>query len=86
MRDEQRKEPRISTRGAVHLRFADPLAVEVEASLVDTSASGFRAAHSCASLSPGLEVEFSSKNRRGRARVVWTQLRDGRHMSGFMLL
>ena len=81
-----RKEPRAAARGSVHLHFEDPLAVEVEANLLDTSTSGFRASHNCVMLSPGLLVEFRHKLKTGRARVIWTQLRDGQHVSGFMIL
>jgi methionine-rich copper-binding protein CopC len=70
----------------VQLRFEDPLPVDVEANLMDISESGFRVSHHCASLSPGLLVEFRHKLKAGRARVVWTQLRDGHHFSGFVIL
>ena len=85
-RHELRKEPRVAARGNVHLHFEDPLAVDVEANLLDISGSGFRASHQCVMLSPGLLVEFRHKLKRGRARVIWTQLRDGQHVSGFMIL
>ena len=46
----------------------------VEASVLDLSAHGFRAAHRCRELAAGQTVAFEHKRASGRARVMWTSI------------
>ena len=83
---DRRAAPRWQSSGRVVISFEDPVLVTVEAELVDFSSGGFRLAHECKNLSPGLEVRYKSDNASGRARVIWTQVLNGQRYSGFLLL
>jgi hypothetical protein len=80
---EKRREPRRPGRGSVEVKWTEPVATTVRGSLVDVSNSGFRMAHSCATLETGTIVEFAHEESQGRARVVWTRViaRDLKHTS-----
>jgi hypothetical protein len=90
--EDKRREPRRPAQGAVHIRRVDAALpeIEIEGRLVDISASGFRAAHTCATLTSGEIVSFSQASGDGKARVVWTRvLSAGRNPnveSGFVVL
>jgi hypothetical protein len=58
----------------------------VEGRLVDTSESGFRAAHGHAGLTAGQVVRFELPGRSGRARVAWTRVAGQEVESGFFVL
>jgi hypothetical protein len=62
------------------------MAMTVPAELVETSETGFRIAHKCKELIPGLEVRLRRNQSTQRARIVWTHLLDGRRVSGCVLL
>ena len=82
----RRKEDRTSAQGAVRL-FPDSFSENaVDGQLLDVSASGFRAIHSCTALSGGEVVRFQHQSRTGRARVVWTRIVSGQAESGFLFL
>jgi hypothetical protein len=68
------------------LTFTDPHSASVQAELLETSLQGFRAAHTCKAMAPGLEVEYRREGASGRARVIWTHILGGRSVSGFLLL
>ena len=80
---ERRKEVREPASGWVELLFEDPAPVVAMGELLDRSVHGFRAAHGNVRLAPGMEVSFRSRDRTGRARVMWTQVHGGRCVSGF---
>jgi hypothetical protein len=101
---DQRKEPRRPAHGTVHLfredpqkhageapgsRSHGPVRSEIVGRLIDTSASGFRAAHGCATMTSGEIVGYSYAQTTGRARVVWTRVMAGASPtveSGFVIL
>ncbi len=83
---DRRIAPRSPSSGRVEISFADPHPVSLEADLLETSSTGFRAAHTCKNLAPGLEVHFRRSNCAGRARVIWTHVLEDRRVSGFILL
>ena len=96
---DQRKEPRRPAHGTVHLFRGDPhkearegpglVRTEIVGRLIDTSASGFRAAHGCATMTSGEVVGYSYGQSTGRARVVWTRVMAGASPtveSGFVIL
>jgi hypothetical protein len=82
---EKRKEVRRPGQGNVVIQWANPRLQEIEGKLVDVSASGFRLVHQCAGLTAGQEVEFSHREAKGRARVVWTRILSGAVESGFVV-
>jgi hypothetical protein len=82
---EKRREVRRAADGAVHVSYSDPHAQEIQGRLLDVSASGFRMAHGCASLSAGQLVEFSHSDVNGRARVIWTRVVGERVETGFLV-
>lgn len=84
---ERRHEPRIPASGLVRLSVGGGWQPRhVAGVLLDTSAHGFRAAHDYAGLSAGQEVDFEHEGRRGRARVAWTRVAEGKAESGFFVL
>lgn len=83
---ERRRSSRVPRSGRVEISFEDPTLVTIEAELVETSATGFRIAHESKELVPGLGISLHRKKVTRRARVVWTQLLDGRRVSGCVLL
>jgi hypothetical protein len=54
--------------------------------LVDTSATGFRARHNRLSLASGQVVTFDFEGRVGRAVVVWTRIVNGRAETGLHIV
>lgn len=84
---ERRREPRLPASGPVRLELIESAPPRtVEGRLVDTSASGFRAAHGYAGLTSGQVVRFELPGRSGRARVAWTRVASGEVESGFFVL
>ena len=83
---ERRKEPRHPATGLVRLETRTHPPRVVEASLLDVSASGFRAAHADWNLPPGLRVRFSHQEASGVAVVVWTRILGAEATSGFLIL
>jgi hypothetical protein len=82
---DKRREDRHPGKGKVVVRWVNPQRLEVEGRLVDVSASGFRMAHDCSSLTAGQFVEFSHVEAKGQARVVWTRIVSGTVESGFVV-
>ena len=72
--------------GTLEISFDTPVRTTIAASLVETSATGFRALHDSTALEPGLEVSYRREGVTGQARVIWTHVLDGRRVSGFLLL
>jgi hypothetical protein len=70
----------------VEISFDTPVPMTIQASLVETSATGFRASHDSKAIEPGLAVRYKRVGASGEARVVWTQLLQGRRVSGFLVV
>jgi hypothetical protein len=83
---ERRSEIRLPVSGSIELSFEDPTLVTIQATLLETSTRGFRAAHDSNMLAPGLEVRFGHAGSQGRARVIWTHVLEGQRVSGFLLI
>jgi hypothetical protein len=83
---DRRVAVRTPAHGAVELSFDFPAPTVIAAELIETSATGFRAAHDSKALEAGLEVSYQRPNATGRARVVWTHVLNGRRVSGFIVL
>jgi len=83
---ERRQEPRSPQSGAIRISFDDPNPITVEAALIEVSGRGFRAEHDSRLLVPGLEVHYAGDGMRGRARVIWSHVLEGRCVSGFLIL
>jgi hypothetical protein len=71
---DRRTEPRHDADGEVVLTVSQPVEQEFRGRLVDVSESGFRAVHSCVTLSPGDVVAFTHQLASGEARVIWRRL------------
>lgn len=69
--------------GPVRLLPEGPLGATVYGSVVDISASGFRATHNCPGLSTGQIVSFRHSLATGRAQVIWTRISGDQVQSGF---
>jgi hypothetical protein len=52
--------------------------------MIESSATGFRAAHDSKALEPGLSVRFQSAFTSGHARIIWTHILHGQRVSGFL--
>jgi hypothetical protein len=76
---EQRREPRRAAKGSVTV-------AGVSGQLVDVSEHGFRMAHGDARFEPGQVVEFAHVEARGKARVIWNRISEGRVETGFFVV
>jgi hypothetical protein len=83
---EKRREERREASGQVRVTFTDPEPLEIDGTLMDVSANGFRMAHDCASLRSGQVVEFAHPEAKGRARVMWNRIMGGGVESGFLVV
>ena len=83
---DRRGAPRKEGLGVVEISISQPVAVIIQAALVENSATGFRAEYDAKSLEPGLEVAYRHDGMRGQARVIWTHVLEGRRVSGFLIL
>jgi hypothetical protein len=83
---ERRESPREERSGIVEITCAAPEPVAIQGVLVEASATGFRVSHNSTVLEPGLTVSFRREGARGRARVIWTHILDGRRVSGFQII
>ena len=82
-RPELRKEPRRAAKGQVTVD--GPLG-SVAGQLVDVSQSGFRMAHSDATLEPGQVLGFAHTEAAGKARVIWNRIIEQRVETGFLIV
>ncbi len=84
---ERRQHPRSAASGDVWIAEDAPGTPELQGSLIDISAEGFRAAFKQPSPATGSCVRFRipSQNRQGFARVMWRRILGGMHESGFHL-
>ena len=82
---DRRKEPRAPAQGVVQLTLVDT-ALNVPATLLDVSPSGFRALHRQLNLENGQIVQFCHATARGRARVMWNRITGSEVQSGFLIL
>ena len=83
---DRRETARVMTGGRIRIWFDDPAPSMVEAEMIESSASGFRAAHDSKALEPGLNVRYQGPSASGRARIIWTHVLQGRRVSGFLRL
>ncbi len=83
---DRRNSIRTAVSGHIDLFLQAGAAVTIPASLIETSATGFRASHDSKALEPGLTVRFVRDGVSGAARVVWTHVLEGRRVSGFLVL
>lgn len=83
---ERRLHPRRPASGPVHLRFGREHPLEVEAELMDTSASGFRTMHRNGLLPLGATADFRYPKAVGRARVVWNWMHADHTETGFVII
>jgi hypothetical protein len=83
-RRDRRDAPRQAEHGDVEISFDIPVPMKIQANLIETSATGFRAAHDSKAIEPGLAVRYKRVGASGEARVIWTQVLEGRRVSGFL--
>ena len=83
---DRRGAPRKEGLGVIEISFSGPVAMTIQAALIENSATGFRAAYDARSLEPGLEVAYQHEGTHGQARVIWTHFLEGRRVSGFLIL
>ena len=83
---EQRTEHRETAVGEIWFALQGPGFLDFQGRLVDSSKSGFRAAHQHKSLSTGQQVRFRHSLGEGRALVMWNQILAGHVESGFLIL
>ena len=83
---ERREEPRFPAKAEVRLRTEAAASPAVKGTVIDTSASGFRARHDCYDLTSGQIVTFEHRLAAGRARIVWTRIVGDVVESGFLIL
>jgi hypothetical protein len=83
---DRRAAPRLPSRERVTFSFDDPSPTLIEAELIESSSSGFRAVHDSKALNPGIDVEYHRAGANGRARVMWTHVLNQRRVSGFLTL
>jgi hypothetical protein len=81
MIEERRREPRRPAEGVVKLTLSD--GTTFTATLLDQSASGFRAQYSSAGVRSGTEVTVDTGSQTFQARVAWTVTVEGNNQSGF---
>ena len=85
-RRDRRGTTREADSGVLELSFSAPVPGTIQAALVESSATGFRASYDAKALEPGLQVRYRRDGASGDARVIWTHMLDGRRVSGFLLL
>ena len=83
---ERRGEVRVPAEGEVILALGGPVPRLISGELLDTSRSGFRAAHSSPLLETGSRVQFRYQADAGVARVCWNRASGGRWETGFLIL
>ena len=85
--EERRKHTRREAQGVIflHILESDSRSTEIRASLLDLSASGFRASHTSTELCSGQEVAFYHDGEEGTAKVVWTRIVGQSVESGFVV-
>jgi hypothetical protein len=83
---DRRAEPRRPATGKVQLKFESEPRSEVEADLLDVSASGFRASHQHGALPLGAKAAFRHLEAAGKARVVWNWMSPDHVETGFVVI
>jgi hypothetical protein len=83
---EKRREERKPASGEIWFVLEGPVSLEFKGRLIDSSASGFRATHSHATLSSGQPVSFRHSLGSGRALVMWSRILAPDVESGFLIL
>ncbi len=84
--EDRRGAVRTPASGRVEIWIDGPAPTVVEAEMIESSATGFRAAYDSAALESGLDVRYLAALASGRARVIWTHVIQGRRVSGFLRL
>jgi hypothetical protein len=69
----------------LEISFEIPVETTISASLIETSSTGFRAAHDSTALEPGLSVSYKRDGVSGQACIIWTHILEGRRVSGFLI-
>ena len=83
---DRRRDPRHAASGKVQLKFENHSRREVEADLMDISASGFHARHRHGSLPLGANAAFRHAEAAGKARVVWNWMYPDHVETGFVVI
>jgi hypothetical protein len=83
---DRRREPRRPASGKMQLKFESEPLSEVEADLMDVSASGFRASHRHGALPLGAKAAFRHPEAAGKARVVWNWMSPDHVETGFVII
>jgi hypothetical protein len=83
---ERRREERKPGNGEIWFVLEGPGSLEFKGRLIDSSTSGFRAAHSHTALSSGQPVSFRHSLGSGRALVMWTRILAPDVESGFLIV
>jgi len=83
---DRRQAPRRPASGEVRLRQAGLIAPAFAGRLVDMSATGFRARHSCLTLGCGARVAYESERGNGMACAVWTRIVGREAETGFQII
>lgn len=83
---DKRRELRLPASGQVRIFVDEGIETEIDAILVDVSASGFRASHLHAALSKGQTVQFEHPGAKGLARVIWNRITPGAIETGFLIV
>ena len=82
---DRRQDKRSICQGGVRLTI-DGEGIVIDGELLDVSAQGFRAFYGSEPLQQDTIVRFEHTFFRGRARVVWSSMVNGRVQSGFHIL
>ncbi len=85
-KEERRRHARRPASGPITLWRTEFTRRKIEGRLVDTSEGGFRVAHGCAGLGPGLVVHFEHAAGEGIARTVWTRILADTVETGLVIL
>lgn len=83
---ERRMEPRQPVSGEVRLRQTGLITPPFIGRLVDMSATGFRARHSCLTLGCGSRVDYEFERDSGMACAVWTRIVGEEAETGFRII
>lgn len=83
---DRRAAVRTVASGHVEISVDIPMPSVIDAELIESSATGFRASHDSNALEPGLNVRFQSPLMSGYARIIWTHVLHGQRVSGFLCL
>ena len=84
--EDRRWAVRTPASGRVEIGIEGLAPTVVEAEMIESSATGFRASHDSVALESGADVRYRAASASGRARIMWTHVIQGRRVSGFLRL